>query len=144
MLRWPHTSLHDRAGTRIPRDHARAGTQPPVFRYESHAAGRPRVHSHSLTEEAAVDKLTLLIEELRVESFATGAEGPKTGTVHAHHHTGNHETCANTCPATCRITCPETCFVSCDGAATCIDPTCGFPTCACTETEPYVSCIQPC
>jgi len=91
-----------------------------------------------------VDKLALRIEELRVESFATGAGGSEPGTVRAHHHTGNHETCASTCQRTCRLTCPETCFVSCDGAATCIDPTCGFPTCDCTATEPYVSCIQPC
>lgn len=90
-----------------------------------------------------MDKLTLRIDDLRVESFATGREGSDPGTVHAHHHTGNHETCAFTCPATCRITCPETCFLSCNGADTCVQPTCGYPTCG-EETEPYVSCVQPC
>ncbi len=91
-----------------------------------------------------MEKLTLRIDDLRVESFATGTEGGEPGTVHANHHTGNHETCANTCPQTCRITCPETCFLSCNGAATCVEPTCGYATCDCTDTEPYVTCVQPC
>ena len=91
-----------------------------------------------------MEKPTLRIDDLRVESFATGAGGAEPGTVRAHHHTGNHDTCAATCPQTCRLTCAETCFLSCNGAATCVEATCGYATCGCTETEPYVSCVQPC
>jgi len=73
-------------------------------------------------------KLKLEVEDLQVESFTTGGEQERSGTVHAHNHTwGAHTGCANTCVNTCWLTCPATCQVSCDGADTCYQETCGGP-----------------
>jgi len=92
-----------------------------------------------------MSKLSLRVEELEVESFATGGgEGEKAGTVHAHNHTrGNHVTCVDTCAPSCGLTCPATCGFSCNAQVTCVGETCAA-TCNCTFTEPYVSCIEPC
>ncbi|HEX8692711.1 MAG TPA: hypothetical protein VF746_09845 [Longimicrobium sp.] len=61
-------------------------------------------------------KLTLNLEALAVESFATDdAERGAKGTVHAHNHTrGGHVTCGGTCDAAntcdCQITSPVSCL----------------------------------
>ena len=66
-------------------------------------------------------QLKLRLEELQVESFATGAENALKGTVHAHQEEGDsptyppYHTCDSCPPAfTCDTTCPpmhtcETC-----------------------------------
>ena len=90
-------------------------------------------------------KLTLDVEQLEVESFSTGGADAANGTVHAHNHTrGNHVSCWETCGASCGVTCPATCGYTCNAEYTCgADNTCAA-TCPCTNTEPYLSCIEPC
>lgn len=62
-------------------------------------------------------KIRLDMETLRVASFDTGAaDGERDGTVHGHQNTR-------------RPTCAQTCF-SCDVG--------------CTNTQPIVSCFDPC
>jgi len=91
-----------------------------------------------------VKKLMLDVEQLEVESFATGGADGAGGTVRAHNHTrGNHASCWETCGPSCGLTCPATCGFSCNGEYTCVGDTCAA-TCNCTYTEPYVSCIEPC
>ena len=54
-------------------------------------------------------KLMLDVEQLEVESFATGGADGAGGTVHAHNHTrGNHASCWETCGPSCGLTCPAT------------------------------------
>lgn len=89
-------------------------------------------------------KLMLDVEQLAVESFATGGAASEAGTVHGHNHTrGNHATCWETCGASCGVTCPATCGYTCNGEYTCFGDTCAA-TCNCTNTQPYLSCIEPC
>lgn len=71
-------------------------------------------------------KLTLDVDALRVESFATEAAARgRGGTVHAHNHTrGNHFTCGGTCDAAdtcdCQVTDPVSCLET-----QCADTFCG-------------------
>lgn len=71
-----------------------------------------------------MSKLTLKVEELAVESFATGrAAIAERGTVHAHNHTrGGHITCGGTCDGGNTCDCPVTVDV------TCLEP-CGTTLC---------------
>jgi hypothetical protein len=74
-------------------------------------------------------KLTLDVDALQVESFATetAARG-RGGTVHAHNHTrGNHLTCGGTCDGGNTCNCPITAEV------TCLEP-CGTTLCGETST----------
>jgi hypothetical protein len=74
-------------------------------------------------------KLKLSLEELRVESFATGAATRAEGTVHGHApQTRNQNTCQATCAATCLFSCEGTCQY----------------TCKCVFTEPVQTCGEPC
>ena len=73
-------------------------------------------------------KLTLQIEELAVESFATGEHGGEKGTVEANAGTRNGNTCPVSCNGSCLPSCGGTCLVSC----------------TCQPTEPYLTCIEPC
>ena len=77
-------------------------------------------------------KMTLKLESLAVESFATESEarGPR-GTVQAHNHTrGGHPTCGNTCDGGNSCDCPITVDV------TCLEP-CGTTLCG---PETSVTC----
>jgi hypothetical protein len=65
------------------------------------------VLAHSLTREIAMAKLTLQIEQLKVESFETAGEGAAKGTVFGHESDQN---------------------ATCVGHYTCDRPSCG-PTC---------------
>jgi hypothetical protein len=66
-----------------------------------------------------MNKLRLHVEDLSVESFATGEQRREgMGTVHAHNHTrGGHLTCGGTCnggvTCDCPITVDETCLEPC-------------------------------
>src|SRR5690349_732207 len=93
------------------------------------------------TEEVAMNKLSLKVEELSVESFAVSAGDGEAGTVQAYHHSrGHHATCdplvgtcfGYTCFETCAGTCGDTCascVYTCDPAVgTCFGYTC-YATC---------------
>jgi hypothetical protein len=75
-------------------------------------------------------KLTLSLDALEVQSFATASHAPDRGTVR-----GEQQLCtcptACTCPGcpTCAETCPETCVNTCDDYS-CLD-SCQF---TCAET----------
>lgn len=75
-----------------------------------------------------MQKLKMSLDDLRVESFATGRRTPRSGTVVANERddcsegevTWQLETAANTCWCTV-----ESCHVSCPGGRTCQQETCG-------------------
>lgn len=66
-----------------------------------------------------MQKIRLNLEELCVDSFATGQPLAHAGTVHAH----------ATPPTYCGATCSPTCNTNCDCTYTC---TRGFPATQCT------------
>ena len=59
-------------------------------------------------------KLTLKLDDLRVETFQTSAESARRGTVLGHGPTAIGNTCDPSCPYTCGIV-PQT--ADCDGFA---------------------------
>ena len=74
-------------------------------------------------------KLALNVEALSVESFDTGADAPRRGTVDAYVTTGNQIICECTYDVgSCDYTCPDTCANSCGGG-------CGGGTALCTNEE---------
>lgn len=101
-------------------------------------------------------KLTLALDALRVESFATGTGGGR-GTVRGNRAdaadgavirasdpwtcAGDPVSCGGSCDATCSRSCAETCDRSCDG--TCHGGSCGtclFVTCGGCTSEPPEYC----
>ncbi|HYR07547.1 MAG TPA: hypothetical protein VEQ60_07255 [Longimicrobium sp.] len=103
-------------------------------------------------------KLTLKLEDLSVDSFATSPAEQARGTVLGEQCTcytrcpedptcGGQASCVNTCAGTCGDTCPETCVY------TCVDLTCAAwcgntgqtycdcgATCGQTDCGPYFCC----
>jgi hypothetical protein len=80
-------------------------------------------------------RLTLNLNALEVQSFATAPHTPDRGTVHGQQQCTcytctcpNCFSCAATCPASCYNTCDDLGCRTREGANTC-DPTCDF-TCA--------------
>ena len=71
-------------------------------------------------------KLRLNLEALAVESFAAGGVDQDAGTVHAHNHSRNHDTCQASCIP--EATCGDSCIY----------------TCACKPTYPELTCLYPC
>jgi hypothetical protein len=81
-------------------------------------------------------KLTLAIESLEVDSFATLPRENAGGTVFAHRPFTNHTICGDTCDSTCIGTCPNTCLDTCNTCNnTCINtcPASCIGTCALTD-----------
>ncbi|HEX2078132.1 MAG TPA: hypothetical protein VHG08_10500 [Longimicrobium sp.] len=77
-------------------------------------------------------KLTLNLDTLEVQSFATAGAAPNRGTVH-----GQESQPGETCLDTCANTCFETCYASCAG------PTCegGY---GCRTAAAAASCYESC
>jgi hypothetical protein len=76
--------------------------------------------AHALTQEEAVAKLKLNVEDLRVDSFAVAEEERgEAGTVRGHAATGQLITCNKSCrvtycdPSMCIDSCWETCDITC-------------------------------
>lgn len=84
-------------------------------------------------------KLTLDLNALEVQSFATDPAEPNRGTVHGEQQCTCPSAC--TCPGcpTCDETCPETCAgftcATCGGQETC-DYTCWTRRCPCYYSDP--------
>jgi hypothetical protein len=74
-------------------------------------------------------KLSLRLDDLHVETFATAEPRSGRGTVQGHYgttHTQAGHTCDVSCEGTCEASCNGTCLDSCNG--TCgvsCNPTCG-------------------
>ncbi|HEU0299240.1 MAG TPA: hypothetical protein VFR37_07300 [Longimicrobium sp.] len=98
-------------------------------------------------------KLTLNLNALEVQSFATAPDAQGRGTVHAEECTCPTNICATcTCPGcqTCNETCPNTCWNTCDdpSCVTCgfscgyesCDHTCHTMFCACNQSD-FGTCI---
>jgi hypothetical protein len=88
-------------------------------------------------------KLTLDLNALTVQSFATAPAAPSRGTVHGEQQCTCPTAC--TCPGcpTCDETCPDTCYETCAGftCATCggqetCDYTCWTRRCPCYYSDP--------
>ena len=87
-------------------------------------------------------KLTLALESLDVESFATGTEGEMVGTIHAHITLNCTNLCSDeTCDHCNTLACDsrfEQCMPTLDGL-TCMYETCG----ACNPTDPNCTTYCP-
>src|SRR5687768_12440882 len=115
-------------------------------------ARRARIHSR---REAAMKKLTLDLNALVVQSFATAPATPSRGTVRGEQCTcptactcPGCPTCDATCPATCVNTCDDhTCANSCNGTrggATC-EYSCSYTNCGCPVSCEATACGRsPC
>jgi hypothetical protein len=94
-------------------------------------------------------KLTLNVDALEVQSFATVEMEAERGTVQGQQQCTCYTctcpgcaTCYGTCPNTCAVTCPNTCWETCDDAScyTCwscyggsCDYTCATGMCVCNQ-----------
>jgi hypothetical protein len=100
---------------------------------------RAPIHSR---EEAMMKKLTLDLNSLKVQSFATAAAAPNRGTVHGEQQCTCPTACTcpgcPTCDETCADTCQETCAgwtcVTCGGQETC-GYTCWTRACPCYASD---------
>jgi hypothetical protein len=82
-------------------------------------------------------KLTLTLDDLRVDSFHTSDGRQEKGTVFGEECTCQTNctcpgcpTCDRTCPNTCNVSCPDTCYETCGN-------TCGQYTCAYQLDPPF-------
>ena len=108
------------------------------------ARRRRLARSHPLAEEESVmKKLTLDLNALEVQSFATATPAPNRGTIHGEQQCTCPSACScpgcPTCDGTCLDTCQETCAgmtcVTCGGQETC-GYTCWTRACPCYYSDP--------
>jgi hypothetical protein len=88
-------------------------------------------------------KLTLTLDDLRVDSFHTSDRRHEKGTVFGEECTCQTNctcpgcpSCGQTCPNTCDVSCPDTCYETCGN-------TCGQHTCA-YQLDPPFGPFYPC